>query len=183
MLPTRTPHISAAVSTAILIYRLCHIACLIMISLSNCVHPSVLICRHLHHPIYLPPTSLLFYVSAASLLLLFPPSHVPPAVALPYFVPSPVRKRKNCYFLLSNWLIEGFLFDSLIGQFPSGSKIYVFGCLFKSIKLLINSFNMTLHDYSSLPYYSMMINSSLSDPFIDPYRTDWSKVLMAHERV
>ena len=48
-----------------------------------------------------------------------------------------VRKRKNCYFLLSNQSIEGFLCDSLIGRFPAGSKIYNFGPHLKSVKLLI----------------------------------------------
>ena len=48
-----------------------------------------------------------------------------------------VRKRTNCYFLLSNRSIEGFLFDSLIGRFPPGSKIYIFGLLLKSVKILI----------------------------------------------
>ena len=48
-----------------------------------------------------------------------------------------VRKCKNCYFLLSNQSIEGFLCDSLIGRFPAGSKIYILGPLFKSVKLLI----------------------------------------------
>ena len=48
-----------------------------------------------------------------------------------------VRKRMNCYFLLSNWSIEGFLCDSLIGWSPAGSKIYILGPLFKSVKLLI----------------------------------------------
>ena len=48
-----------------------------------------------------------------------------------------VRKRMNCSFLLSNQSIEGFLFDSLIGRFPAVSKIYIFGRLLKSVKLLI----------------------------------------------
>ena len=48
-----------------------------------------------------------------------------------------VRKHTNCYFLLSNRSIEGFLFYSLIVRFPAGSKIYIFGRLLKSAKLLI----------------------------------------------
>ena len=63
--------------------------------------------------------------------------------------------RTNCSFLLSNRSIEGFLFDSLIGRFPAGSKIYVFGRLIKSVKLVIIPFNTTLHDYSFLPNYGM----------------------------
>ena len=34
-----------------------------------------------------------------------------------------VRKFMNCYFILPNRSIEGFLCDSLIGRFPAGSKI------------------------------------------------------------
>ena len=67
-----------------------------------------------------------------------------------------VRKRTNCSFLLSNRSIEGFLFDSLIGRFPADSKIYIFGRVIKSIKILNNYFNMSLHDYGCLPYYGMM---------------------------
>ena len=44
------------------------------------------------------------------------------------------RKRMNFSFLLSNRSIEGLLFDSLIWQFPAGSKIYIFGLLIKSVE-------------------------------------------------
>ena len=33
--------------------------------------------------------------------------------------------------------LKGFLIDSLIERFPAGSKIYIFGRLFKSDKLLM----------------------------------------------
>ena len=91
LLLSRPPHVSAAVSTAILVHRPCHLACLIMLSSSTCVFPSVLIRRRLHHPVSLTPPSLLFYVSAASLLSLFPPSRVSAAIALPYCAPAPSR--------------------------------------------------------------------------------------------
>ena len=48
-----------------------------------------------------------------------------------------VRTVTNSSFLLSNLSIEGFLFDSLIGRFPVGSRIYIFGRLLRSVKLLI----------------------------------------------
>ena len=55
----------------------------------TCVPPAVLIRRHLHHPISLPPLSLLLYVSAASLMFLFPLYRVSAAAALPYCSPTP----------------------------------------------------------------------------------------------
>ena len=33
--------------------------------------------------------------------------------------------------------LNRFIFDSLIGWFPAGSKIYIYGCLLKRAKLLI----------------------------------------------
>ena len=88
---SQSPHVSAAVSASILIHCPCHLACLIMLSSSTCVSPVILIPRRLHHPVSLPPPSLLFYVSAASLLSLFPPSYVSTTVALPYCAPAPSR--------------------------------------------------------------------------------------------
>ena len=40
-----------------------------------------------------------------------------------------------CYYQIS--LLKGFIFDSLIGRFLAGSKIYIFGHLLKIYKLII----------------------------------------------
>ena len=91
LLLSRLPHVSAAISAAIVIHRPCHLENLITLSSSTCIPLSVLIRRRLHHPVSLPPLSLLLYVYAASLLLLFPPSCVSADVALPYCAPAPSR--------------------------------------------------------------------------------------------
>ena len=59
-------HVSTAISTAVLIHRLCHLTCLILLPSSTCVLPPTFIIRCPSHTIlYLClPSSLLFYISA-----------------------------------------------------------------------------------------------------------------------
>ena len=57
LLLSRPPHVSSAVSASILIHRPFHIACLITLSSSTFVSPSVLIRHDIHHPASLPPPS------------------------------------------------------------------------------------------------------------------------------
>ena len=84
-------YVSTTASSVILIHRTCHLACLVTLSSSTCVSPVILIPRRLHHPVSLPPPSLLFYVYAASLLSLFPPFYVSTTAALPYCAPAASR--------------------------------------------------------------------------------------------
>ena len=85
----RPPHISAAVSAAILIHRPCNLACLITLSSLTCVCPAILIHRHLCHPASLSQPSLLFYISAVSPLSLYPLSCISVAATLPSCIPDP----------------------------------------------------------------------------------------------
>ena len=91
--------LSSRVSSAIPICRTFHLACMIPLSSSNCVYPVVLIRCCLHHPPYLSLPSLLFYIYAASLMLLFPLSRAPVAVALrscnPALYPLPVNTEQH----------------------------------------------------------------------------------------
>ena len=52
--------VSNTISSAILIYCPCHLACLLMLYSSTCIYPGVIICRHLHHPTSSALPSLLF---------------------------------------------------------------------------------------------------------------------------
>ena len=65
------PSVSTAVQSSILIHCSCNLVCMILISSPNCLSHAVLVRCRLHHSASLPPPSLLFYISSASLLSLF----------------------------------------------------------------------------------------------------------------
>ena len=66
----QSPHISTAISDAILICHPCHLAFMIPLSSSTYISPAILTLRHIHHTTSLPPPYLLSYISVASLLTL-----------------------------------------------------------------------------------------------------------------
>ena len=89
LLLPRPPCISATISSAIIIQRPSHLACLIPLSSSKCISPAIIIRRCLHHPTSLLPSYLFLYISDTSLLSLFPSSCVSAAIALPSCAPAP----------------------------------------------------------------------------------------------
>ena len=95
MLVSWPPRVFAAVSAAMITHRPCHLACLITLYSSTCISPAVLIHRRLHHLTSLPPPSLLFYISSASLLSLFLLYWVSSAVTLPSWNPAPSQPPVN----------------------------------------------------------------------------------------
>ena len=90
-------HISASsvltAPRAILIHRVCHLVRTIPLSSSTCFSPVLLMLRRLHCPASLPPPSLLFYISSASMVSLSILSHTSSTVAFPsYVVPTPLLR-------------------------------------------------------------------------------------------